>query len=88
MTNAEWIQMDPNDGCTASEEPVTNEDFQGVPGPAGQRYVYIWVDEDIAMYRGWIQGFPMKLGSIHMTRSYSVGKTTPRVGPAAREVQP
>lgn len=40
------------------------------------------------MYRGWIQGFPMKLGSIHMTRSYSVGKTTPRVGPAAREVQP
>ena len=25
---------------------------------------YIWVDRDFALVRGWIQGFPKKLGSI------------------------
>ena len=30
---------------------------------------YIWVDKDFALARGWIQGFPKKLGSIHMTRA-------------------
>jgi acetoacetate decarboxylase len=31
---------------------------------------YIWVDRDFALARGWIQGFPKKLGSIHMTRHF------------------
>jgi hypothetical protein len=31
---------------------------------------YIWVDRDFAMARGWVQGFPKKLGSIHMTRHF------------------
>ena len=48
-------------------------------GKAASRCVYIWVDKDFAMYRGWIQGFPKKLGSIHMTRTYPVGKATPRM---------
>ena len=30
---------------------------------------YIWVDSDFALVRGWIQGFPKKLGQIDMTRS-------------------
>jgi Acetoacetate decarboxylase (ADC) len=30
---------------------------------------YIWVDQDVSMLRGWIQGFPKKLGSVHMTRA-------------------
>ena len=30
---------------------------------------YIWVDRDFALARGWIQGFPKKLGSIWMTRT-------------------
>jgi acetoacetate decarboxylase len=33
---------------------------------------YIWVDTDFALIRGWIQGFPKKLGSIHMTRSFGL----------------
>ncbi|MEB3103682.1 acetoacetate decarboxylase family protein [Ferviditalea candida] len=33
---------------------------------------YIWVDRDFALARGWIQGFPKKLGSIHITRSFNV----------------
>jgi enduracididine biosynthesis enzyme MppR len=31
---------------------------------------YIWVDKDFALVRGWVQGFPKKLGSIHMTRHF------------------
>ena len=33
---------------------------------------YIWVDRDFALARGWIQGFPKKLGSIWMTRRFDV----------------
>jgi hypothetical protein len=31
---------------------------------------FIWVDQDFALARGWIQGFPKKLGEIWMTRTY------------------
>lgn len=58
-------------GCTYQGQPMS-------------RCVYIWVDKDFAMYRGWIQGFPKKLGSVHMTRTYPVGKATPRLAPGAR----
>jgi acetoacetate decarboxylase len=53
-------------------------------GEPVSRCVYIWVDKDFAMYRGWIQGFPKKLGSIHMTRTFPVGKAAPRVQAGAR----
>lgn len=53
-------------------------------GRPASRCVYIWVDKDFAMYRGWIQGFPKKLGSIHLTRLYPVGKATPRIESGAR----
>jgi enduracididine biosynthesis enzyme MppR len=33
---------------------------------------YIWVDRDFALVRGWVQGFPKKLGSIQMTRHFGV----------------
>jgi hypothetical protein len=33
---------------------------------------YIWVDRDFALMRGWIQGFPKKLGSVHMTRRFGL----------------
>jgi acetoacetate decarboxylase len=33
---------------------------------------YIWVDQDFALARGWIQGFPKKLGSIWMTRTFGL----------------
>ena len=53
-------------------------------GKPASRCVYIWVDKDFAMYRGYIQGFPKKLGSIHMTRVFPVGKATPQIGPGGR----
>ncbi|HEY7965503.1 MAG TPA: acetoacetate decarboxylase family protein [Solirubrobacteraceae bacterium] len=33
---------------------------------------YIWVDKPFAMMRGWIQGFPKKLGSVWMTRTFGL----------------
>jgi hypothetical protein len=38
---------------------------------------YIFVDNDSAIARGWIQGYPKKLGSIFQTRSFAA------LGPAA-----
>jgi acetoacetate decarboxylase len=43
------------------------------------RCVYIWVDKDFALARGWFQGYPKKLGSIWMTRPVSVGRAGPRL---------
>jgi acetoacetate decarboxylase len=60
---------------------VVGARFEGRPV---SRCVYIWVDKDFAMYRGWIQGFPKKLGSIHMTRLFAAGQATPRLAPGAR----
>ena len=39
---------------------------------------YIWVDRDFALIRGWIQGFPKKLGEVHMTRSFGQCKSPVR----------
>ena len=60
---------------------VVGAKFEGEPV---SRCVYIWVDKDFAMLRGWIQGFPKKLGSIHMTRLFAAGKATPKLEPGAR----
>ena len=48
-------------------------------GELYSRCVYIWVDKDFALARGWYQGYPKKLGSIWMTRPVSVGKAGPRL---------
>jgi Acetoacetate decarboxylase (ADC) len=32
----------------------------------------IWVDRDFALARGWLQGFPKKLGSIWITRTFGL----------------
>ncbi len=45
------------------------------------RCVYIWVDKDFAMLRGWVQGFPKKHGDVWMTRPVTVGKAGPRLAP-------
>ena len=48
--------------------------FNVVPG----YYVpYIWVDNDFTLMRGFIQGFPKKLGRIHITKLHDL---TPQVG--------
>jgi acetoacetate decarboxylase len=46
---------------------------------------FIWVNQDFAMARGWIQGFPKKLGDVWMTRSFDVeAKASPGVRVGAR----
>ncbi|HEY8582702.1 MAG TPA: acetoacetate decarboxylase family protein [Capillimicrobium sp.] len=43
---------------------------------------FIWVDQDFALARGWIQGFPKKLGEVWMTRAYALEC---RAAPGVRE---
>ncbi|MET7466945.1 acetoacetate decarboxylase family protein [Nonomuraea sp. NPDC005501] len=46
---------------------------------------YIYVDNDAALARGWIQGFPKKLGTVHQTRAFAAhSPATPRVEPGGR----
>jgi hypothetical protein len=52
--------------------------FQGV---TYSRCIYIWVDKEFAVLRGQHQGYPKKLGSIHMSRPVVVGKAGPRLEP-------
>lgn len=48
---------------------------------------YIWVDRDFALARGWIQGFPKKLGSVYMTRLFPVAaKAAPQLAAGSRFV--
>ncbi len=48
------------------------------------RCVFIWVDKDFALVRGYLQGYPKKLGSIHQTRPVTVGRAGPRLSPGGR----
>lgn len=46
---------------------------------------FIYVDNDAALARGWFQGFPKKMGSIHQTRAFAAsGPATPVVGPGGK----
>jgi hypothetical protein len=53
-------------------------------GETFSRCVYIWVDKDFALARGWYQGYPKELGQIWMTRPVTVGKAGPRIGAGGR----
>ncbi len=53
-------------------------------GETFSRCVYIWVDKDFALARGWHQGYPKKLGQIWMTRPVAVGRAGPRLEPGGR----
>jgi hypothetical protein len=48
-------------------------------GQTYSRCVFIWVDKDFALARGWYQGYPKKIGSMWMTRPVTVGKAGPRL---------
>ncbi len=48
-------------------------------GQLYSRCVFIWVDKDFALVRGYLQGYPKKLGSIHQTRPITVGRAGPRL---------
>lgn len=45
----------------------------------------IYVDNDAALARGWIRGFPKRLGSIFQTRAFAAeGPASPPLGPGGR----
>jgi hypothetical protein len=46
--------------------------------------VYIWVDKDFARVRGHHQGYPKKMGELHLTRAVRVGTAGPRLEPGGR----
>ncbi|MHB1234647.1 MAG: acetoacetate decarboxylase family protein [Microbacteriaceae bacterium] len=48
------------------------------------RCVAIWVTKDFAIGRGWFQGYPKKLGSVHVTRIFHHGKAAPRLEAGAK----
>jgi enduracididine biosynthesis enzyme MppR len=58
-------------GCTLGGEPVV-------------RVPYAWVDSPVPLVRGLIQGMPKLFGSIHLTRSFPVGRAGPRREPGGR----
>lgn len=46
---------------------------------------YIYVDNDSALARGWVQGFPKKLGAVHQTRVFaSPGNASPTLAAGGR----
>ena len=53
-------------------------------GQIYSRCVFIWVDKDFALVRGYLQGYPKKLGSIHQTRPITVGSAGPRLEAGGR----
>lgn len=55
--------------------------FEGRPMA---RCPYAWVDQPVPMVRGWVQGMPKQSGSIHLSRSMSVGRAAPRRAPGGR----
>jgi hypothetical protein len=53
-------------------------------GETWSRCVYIWVDKDFALVRGYHQGYPKKLGTMWMTRPVTVGRAGPRLEAGGR----
>jgi hypothetical protein len=59
-----------------------------VNGVEGTKCPYIWVDNDFALFGGWICGWPKKLGRIHLGHSkaklYELIDALGKVGPGTR----
>jgi len=53
-------------------------------GKPYSRCAFIWVDKDFAIVRGQHQGYPKKLGSIHMSRPVTLGKAGPKLEPGGK----
>ena len=75
------IQADPAKGQYREAYVVFTGTFGGAP--AG-RIPYIWVDSELSLVRGLVQGFPKKLGEVHMTRPVELGRGGARNAPGER----
>jgi hypothetical protein len=48
-------------------------------------FSFIWVDQDIALMRGFTQGWPKQIGSLWITRAYDLpSKASPVMGPGGQ----
>lgn len=86
---ADWQSC--SDGGTELLDPVRSQYLEAFAvvrcshdGTPYSRCVLIWVTTDFALARGLHQGYPKKLGSIHMTRVMPYGKAAPRLEPGAK----
>lgn len=48
-------------------------------GAKAARVPYIWVDNDLSLVRGHVQGFPKKLGTVAISKPVAVGRGGPRL---------
>lgn len=55
--------------------------YATLDGTKVARVPYIWVDNDLSLVRGLIQGFPKKLGTVEISRAVRVGRGGPRLEP-------
>ncbi|CAN5891210.1 acetoacetate decarboxylase family protein [soil metagenome] len=53
-------------------------------GSVWSRCVFIWVDKDFALVRGYHQGYPKKMGDIWVTRPVTIGSAGPRLAAGGR----
>ena len=54
-------------------------------GERVQTCPYIYVDRDVSMARGWIQGWPKKIGEVHTTRAFPLpSMAAPQVAAGGR----
>jgi acetoacetate decarboxylase len=80
-----WSSTAPEDPRFGSDpgRAQYSEAYLSVAGTMDGRPVarvpYIWVDDDLSLARGLIQGFPKKLGVIDITRAVQVGRGGPRL---------
>lgn len=80
------------DGGEEPLDPVTSQYRETIflvsARLGGERVAYcpfIWVDQDVALMRGLVQGWPKQIGTTWITRAYAVGgKAAPFHGPGGR----
>lgn len=53
-------------------------------GADGQTCLYIWVDNDFTLARGWFMGFPKKFGQTYMTEYHPLNPAMSPLGPGSR----
>jgi acetoacetate decarboxylase len=87
---ADWCSASDNDTRVLADPAVGqyHEAYVVLHALRGDKKVgrvpFIWVDSELSLLRGQIQGFPKKLGQIAMTRPVSLGRGGVRKADGAR----
>lgn len=75
------VQEDPARGQYKEAYVVFAGTFRQMPMG---RVPYIWVDNELSLIRGLVQGFPKKMGQVFMTRPVDIGRGGSRKAPGGR----